>query len=162
MNPLWRSVWKNFYAEIIERYASSLSPSSSQAPSELRSLAVRPRRRGRKPKASTTFAKKVLAVVAKKEETKYVAQQLQQVVPMGQALITPAGFFNCLTPVTQGVGDFQRIGEKIQPVKACVDFSFNWTNDQSNNQDCIVNLWVVIAKGANSRVALPSVPVGQF
>lgn len=37
MNPLWRSVWKNFYAEIIERYASSLSPSSSQAPSELRS-----------------------------------------------------------------------------------------------------------------------------
>ena len=53
---------------------------------------VRPRRRGRKPKASTTFAKKVLAVVAKKEETKYVAQQLQQVVPMGQALITPAGF----------------------------------------------------------------------
>jgi len=100
--------------------------------------------------------------VAKKEETKYVAQQLQQVVPMTQALVTPAGFFNCLTPVTQGVGDFQRIGEKIQPVKACVDFSFNWTNEQSNNQDCIVNLWVVIAKGANSRVALPSVPVGEF
>jgi hypothetical protein len=26
MNPLWRSVWKNFYAEIIARYASSFSP----------------------------------------------------------------------------------------------------------------------------------------
>lgn len=108
------------------------------------------------------FAKKVLAVVKKQEETKYVSQQLQQTVAMGQALITPAGLFNCLTPVTQGTGDHQRIGEKISPVKAAVDFTFQWTNDQSNNQDVIVNLWVVKAKGADSRVALPSVPIGQF
>jgi len=114
------------------------------------------------PRAGSAFAKKVLAVVARKEETKYVSSQLQQQVPMGQALITPAGFFNCLNAVTQGVGDHQRIGEKIYPVKAAVDFSFNWTNDQSNNQDVVVNLWIVIAKGANSRVALPTVPVGQF
>lgn len=109
-----------------------------------------------------TFARRVLAVVRSKEETKYVSQQLQQTVAMGQALITPAGLFNCLTPLTQGVGDYQRIGERIQPVKACVDFSFHWTNEQSNNQDVVVNLWVVLAKGANSRAALPSVPVGQF
>lgn len=114
------------------------------------------------PKASGTFAKKVLAIVNRKEETKYVASQVQQLVAMGQALVTPAGLFNCLTPVTQGVGDYQRIGEKISPVKAAIDFSFNWTNEQSNNQDVVVNLWVVIAKGANSRAALPSVPVGQF
>jgi len=112
--------------------------------------------------ARTAFAKKVLNVVSKKEETKYVSQQLQQTVAMGQALITPAGLFNCLTPVGQGVGDFQRIGEKIQPVKACVDFSFHWTNDNSNNQDVIVNLWIVKAKGADSRVALPTVPIGEF
>lgn len=117
-------------------------------------------RRARRGKSS--FAKRVLAIVNRKEETKYVAQQLQQFVPMGQALVTPAGFFNCLTPTTQGVGDFQRIGEKISPVKACIDFSFNWTNENSNNQDVVVNLWIVIAKGANSRIALPSVPVGQF
>lgn len=116
----------------------------------------------RAPKASSAFARKVLAIVRRKEETKYVSAQLQQMVPMGQALVTPAGFFNCLTAVTQGVGDYQRVGEKISPVKAAIDFSFNWTNDQSNNQDVVVNLWVVIAKGANSRVALPSVPVGQF
>lgn len=109
-----------------------------------------------------TFTKKVLAVVAKKKETKYVASQVQQTVAMGQALITPAGFFNCLTPVTQGVQEFQRVGDKIQPVKAMVDFSFYWTNEQSNNQDVVVNLWIVTAKGANSRVALPSVPVGEL
>lgn len=113
-------------------------------------------------KASATFAKRVLAIVARKEETKYVSQQLQQQVAMGQALITPAGLFNCLTPLTQGVGDYQRIGEKVSPIKACIDFSFNWTNEQSNNQDVVVNLWILIAKGANSRVALPSVPVGQL
>lgn len=118
--------------------------------------------KGRTASGRTAFARKVLAVVAKKEETKYVSSQLQQQVPMGQALITPAGFFNCLNPVTQGVGDFQRIGEKIQPVKAAIDFSFNWTAENSNNQDVVVNLWIVIAKGANSRAALPSVPVGQL
>nr|WAE43163.1 MAG: replication associated protein [Cressdnaviricota sp.] len=36
MNPLWRSVWKNFYADIIERYASSLRPSCSESEGELR------------------------------------------------------------------------------------------------------------------------------
>jgi len=110
----------------------------------------------------SAFAKKVLNVVNKKEETKYVASQLQQQVPMGQALVTPAGFFNCLQAVTQGVGDYQRIGEKIMPVKAAIDFSFNWNNDNSNNQDVVVNLWIVLAKGANSRIALPTVPVGQM
>ena len=116
-------------------------------------------RRGKK---FSSFAKKVLAVVNRKEETKYVSQQIQQQVPMGQALVTPAGLFNCLASVTQGVGDYQRVGEKISPVRAAIDFSFNWTNDQSNNQDVVVNLWIVTAKGANSRVALPTVPVGEF
>lgn len=101
-------------------------------------------RRGKK---FSSFAKKVLAVVNRKEETKYVSQQIQQQVPMGQALVTPAGLFNCLASVTQGVGDYQRVGEKISPVRAAIDFSFNWTNDQSNNQDVVVNLWIVTAKG---------------
>lgn len=114
------------------------------------------------PKARKAFAKRVLAVVGRKQETKYVSSQVQQQVPMGQALITPAGFFNCLTPVGQGNGDFQRVGEKIQPVRACIDFSFNWNNDNSNNQDVVVNLWIVTAKGANSRIALPSVPIGEL
>lgn len=111
---------------------------------------------------NSAFASKVLRVINKKEETKYVSSQLQQMVPMGQALVTPAGFFNCLQATTQGVGDYQRIGEKITPVKAAIDFSFNWMNEQSNNQDVVVNLWIVLAKGANSRIALPTVPVGQF
>jgi len=119
-------------------------------------------KRSKVPKAGSSFAKKVLSIVNRKEETKYVSQQLQQTVAMGQALVTPAGLFNCLCPVTQGVGDFQRIGEKIQPVRAATDFSFHWTNEQSNNQDVVVNLWVVIAKGANSRAAIGSVPVGEF
>lgn len=104
----------------------------------------------------------MLAIVAKKEETKYVAQQLQQTVAMGQALATPAGFFNCLASITQGTGDYQRIGDSIAPVKACVDFSFHWTNEQSNNQDVVVNLVIVKAKGADSRAAINSVPVGEL
>lgn len=114
------------------------------------------------PKARKAFAKRVLAIVKKKQEIKYVSQQVQQTVAMGQALVTPAGLFNCLAPITQGNGDFQRVGEKIQPVRAATDFSFHWTNEQSNNQDVVVNLWVVMAKGANSRTAINSVPVGEF
>jgi len=121
--------------------------------------------KSRPKKAKGSFAQRVLAIVSRKEETKYVSQQLQQQVPMGQALITPAGFFNCLTPVGQAAGivsNNTRIGDKIQPVRAAVDFTFNWTPDNSNNQDVIVNLVIVWAKGANSRVALPQVPIGEF
>jgi len=112
--------------------------------------------------ARSAFAKKVLAVVARKEETKYVSAQLLQGVTIGQGFITPVDFKNCLTPLTQGVGDFQRIGEQVTPVKARVDFTFNWTNEQSNNQDVVVNLWIVTVKGYDSRGAIPNTPGGQF
>lgn len=104
----------------------------------------------------------MLAIVARKEETKYVAAQKQLGLAIGQALATPASLYGCLPPLTQGVGDFQRIGEKIQPVKAAVDFTFNWTTDNTNNQDVIVNLWIVLVKGFNSEVAYVNTPAGQF
>lgn len=118
------------------------------------------RKRVSRPKGA--FAKKVLAVVAKKEETKYVAEQKQLGLVVGQALSTPANLYGCLPAVSQGVGDFQRIGEKIQPVRARIDFTFNFTTDNSNNQDIIVNLWIVMVKGFNSEAAYILAPTKQF
>lgn len=110
----------------------------------------------------SAFAKKVLAVVKRNEETKYRAVIGQQSYIIGQALSTPAGLQKMLAPVAQGVGDFQRIGEKIQPVKARVDFTFNWTNDNQNNQDVVVNLWIVTIKGYNNYSAYATAPTKQF
>lgn len=73
------------------------------------------------------FAKKVLAVVSRQEETKYVANAYDAtgaVLPnlwYSQGNITAVGDYNPALPkLTQGEDDFQRIGNKIRPTSVAV------------------------------------------
>jgi len=113
----------------------------------------------------SAFAQKVMAIVNRNEETKYVAQLGQNSSVIGQALATPAALYPCLPKVAQSTAassDSTRIGDEIQPVKARVDFTFRWASDNVNNQDVVVNLWIVTIKGFNSFAAYASAPSGQF
>jgi len=113
----------------------------------------------------SAFAQKVMAIVNRNEETKYVAQLGQNSSVIGQALVTPAALYPCLPKVAQSTvagSTSTRIGDEIQPVRARVDFTFRWGNDNINNQDVVVNLWIVTIKGFNSFGAYASAPTGQF
>jgi len=115
----------------------------------------------RKPKR-TTFSKKVLAVLQKSEETKYVAESIIQASVVGQASATPGGFFRMIPNLGQGVQTNQRLGDQVAPQRLINRFIFNFPSDLQNNQDIIVNLWIVKVKGAGSQTAVAATIPGQF
>lgn len=117
----------------------------------------RRRRRGGK-----NLRKYILDVVKGTEETKYVAETIIQAWVVGQSAATPAGFFRLLPNLAQGTQDNQRIGDRIKPARLLNRFIFNWDSAVQNNQDVIVNLWIVRAKGAGSQTTVAGLLPNQF
>ena len=120
------------------------------------------KRKPRMPKATGAFAKKVLSVVARSEETKFSGDLSVDRTAVTNAGTTPADFDRILSRVTQGVAENQRIGDRIVPVKAHANFQFWFPSTNANNQNAIVNLWIVNVKGASTQAAVNAVPVANF
>lgn len=83
--------------------------------------------RRRAPRKMSSFARRVMRVVNRREETKYVANAYDaaggQLPTLWYAVgnINAVGDFNPALPkLTQGTDDYQRIGAKIQPVSVAV------------------------------------------
>lgn len=113
----------------------------------------------------SVFAKKVLAVVNKKEETKFSGDLVVDRAAVGQAGTTPAQFIRLLSRVAQSTATASnntRIGDRIIPVVARANFAFWFPSTNANNQNAIVNLWIVSAKGATTAAAVNALPVDQF
>lgn len=123
----------------------------------------RPRRRvARKSKAvPKTFAKKVSAVLARREETKYVAEDIWASQAVFSSQATPASLYRMLPRLTQGTGDDQRIGDVIHPVRAR-SFIHYRLNATSNQFDATVNLIILQAKGAHTASAVAALPNDQL
>lgn len=112
-------------------------------------------------KSSKSFAKRVLAIVKRKEETKYVAENILPApvaVPAGQT--TPLNLARMFPRLGQGVGDFQRVGDSVQPTRATAI----WTiyTGTPNLMDMVVNLVVLTVKGATTDVAVAALPGGDL
>ena len=110
------------------------------------------KKRSAAPKASSKFAKKVLAVVNRKEETKYVSKQLGGANIPG-TLVVPGNLVPCIPQLTQGVGSFQRIGQKINMARGRVDFQIYLipaAGAQYPTQDVWVKIFLLNSKQAKS------------
>lgn len=144
MNPKWKRRNPNTPARRAKR---ALALKMAQVP---------------KYRASGALQVAVKKVLRSAQETKYVAETITQAFVVGQASATPGGFFRLVPNLAQGVQDNQRVGDKITPAKLVNKFIFNFDSSVQNNQDIIVNLWIVKAKGASSQTTLAGVLPGQF
>jgi len=115
----------------------------------------------------SAFAKKVMSVVKRNEETKYVAETITQVpggpptflVPSFQ--VAPLNLSRMIPNLTQGPGEHQRIGDVVSPTR--INCMWNlFLGNSGNAVDITLNIVIVSVKGANSQLALPGIPVGQF
>lgn len=109
----------------------------------------------------TAFAQKVLAVVNRKDETKYVAENLfgaPLLVPASQ--ITPVNLARMFPRLAQGNGDHQRVGDEVQPLRATAIWQFYAAT--TNVFDITLNLVVLTVKGAQTDVAVAALPGGDL
>jgi len=125
----------------------------------------------KKPRKARKAAKKPLekqitavvkAVEKRSLETKYCASNRTDNQPVTATASTPAQFIVLSTPVTQGTDDHQRIGDVIEPVVCKAYFTFYFGTTSQNNEDLIVNFWVVRSKSAKGAQQVGTLTGGNF
>jgi len=102
-----------------------------------------------------------MTVVKRNEETKYVSAITLLNQSITSAATTPANFLGLLPPLSQGTGDYQRIGDKVNPVFARSVFTY-YLNNSNVTFDVTMHLVIVMVKGAGTAAAVASVPAGQW
>ena len=113
-------------------------------------------------KASPAFAKKVLAVLEKKAEKKYIAANtggVGGVSGVTDNLLVPTGLVPLIPKLGQGTQSNQRIGQKISNAHGRVDFQFFFISNGSGaypSNDVYVRVYKLESKSAKSygQVAL--------
>lgn len=112
-----------------------------------------------RPRPSPQFAKNVLAVVNRKEETKYVAQQLA-VADVPDTLIVPTNLQACIPDLLQGTKSSERIGQKVSGVNGRVDFTFvlnpGTTSENTASHDVYVRIFLIRSKSVKDSSKISS------
>lgn len=126
-----------------------------------RKPAFRRRRLARKPLVKT-IARVVKAVERKQMETKYVARNVTDSKVIGATAATPADFVPLTTLLTQGIDDHQRIGDSVRPIVCKAHFTFYFDTTTQNNQDLLVNFWIVRSRSAKGPQQVSSLTGGNF
>jgi len=107
--------------------------------------------------------KKVVKQEARRElETKYCASNVVDNQAIGATAVTPGGFYPITVPILPGTGDNQRIGDSVRPIVCKAHFTFYFNTDTTNNQDLLVNFWVVRSKSAKAPQQVASLTGGNF
>jgi len=130
-------------------------------PKFLKKKRVAKKKMAKKPLVKTI--KRVVKAEARRElETKYCAVDATFASPVLQAVTTPANFLNLTIPITQGTNDNQRIGDSIRPIVCKAHFTFYFNTDTTNNQDLLVNFWIVRSKSAKAPQQIASLTGGNL
>jgi len=111
----------------------------------------------------SAFAQKVLAVVNHNEETKMVANNIiTPAIAVPGAQTTPANLARMLPRLTQGTGDYQRVGDMINPLSCRTYFTVFPADTTLNLYDITVNIAIVRVKGAATDLAVAATPGADF
>jgi len=116
---------------------------------------------------NSIFAKKVMSVVKRKEETKYVAEYIAQNLGVTAGAVVPANLNRMLVPVAQGTADNQRIGDKINPIRAVTRITVHFQSTPTGAtsgpcSDLEVNCLVLAVKGARTAATVALTPAGSL
>jgi len=122
---------------------------------------MRKRPAARKPLV-TTVTRVVKAVNRRQLETKYVARNGTDNQAVSATAATPAQFVPITTLVTQGTDDHQRIGDSIRPIVCKAHFTFYFGTSSQNNEDLLVNFWIVRSRSAKGPQQVASLTGGNF
>lgn len=122
---------------------------------------ARKRPAARKPLVRTV-TRVVRAVNRREMETKYCARNGTDAQAVTATATTPGQFVPITTLVTQGIDDHQRIGDSIRPIVCKAHFTFYFGTSSQNNEDLLVNFWIVRSRSAKGPQQVASLTGGNF
>ena len=108
-----------------------------------------------------TFAKKVLAVVNRESETKYVRETILDSMQSGYVnfnsyIDSTTDWYRCIPVISPGVTSGQKVGKVFNPMRCTLHLNFKFDNADQYTRDIMVVLYVLSSKTqknyANSAV----------
>lgn len=123
----------------------------------------KPRRKASKTaKPGKQFARKVLAVVEKKIETKYVADDIQKAVPVDCNIVIPADLVFAAPSLTEGVGSWQRVGQRISNIRGKTHFNFSIPYNYSASTNWVVRVYMLTSRQVKSFAQVSALPANSL
>jgi len=104
------------------------------------------RNRRTRRRAPNTFAKKVLAIVNRQEETKYQRETIEANVKHNSQISNNNDWYRCLPKVIVGTNAAQRIGDVIKPVSCKLHVQCRFNTDEKLTRDIYVVFYLVTSK----------------
>lgn len=107
------------------------------------------------PKVSAPLRSAIKAIAKAELETKYSGETILNNTLVQAGASVPGGLIRMLPGVAGGTGDNERIGDKIEPVRAITRWVVHFKNNVSNTfEDLQYNLLVLQVKGAKTATAV--------
>lgn len=131
------------------------------------------KRRGRKAMRKSSVAKvsrplrRAIKAVAKSQmETKYRAEYIDQNLGVTAGTAVPAGLRRMLPSINQGAGDSDRVGDRIEPMRAktmvTVHFQATPSGGAGAFSDVDVHIVFLAVKGARTSNTVGATPAGTL
>ena len=131
------------------------------------------KRRGRKAMRKSSVAKvsqplrRAIKAVAKSQmETKYRAEYIDQNLGVTAGTAVPAGLRRMLPSINQGAGDSDRVGDRIEPMRAktmvTVHFQATPSGGAGAFSDVDVHIIFLAVKGARAPTTVGATPAGTL
>lgn len=115
---------------------------------------------------NSAFAKKVLKVVARKEETKFVSEYIVQNQLVTAGASVPGNLNRMIVAVAQGTADNERIGDRINPIRAVTRITVHFQATPSGStgpfSDVEVHCLVLAVKGARTSATVALTPANTL
>lgn len=116
------------------------------------------RRAAVKARSGGKIAQVVKTVLARNMETKYVAEDIFGPVLLPAGTTTPANLFRLVPRLGSGNGDFQRVGDRVKPIRLTTYIPVHYNAANTNFQDVTVHVVILTVKGAQTGLAVNQVP----
>lgn len=112
-------------------------------------------KKGGKAKVSRPLRNAIKSVAKSQIETKYVGDYIVATRQITAGASVPANLYGMLPQLTQGLGDSQRVGDKIEPIGCRATWTVYFKSQAAIDfQDLQYNLLVLTAKSAKTAAAL--------
>jgi len=109
-----------------------------------------------------TITKVVKAVERRALETKYCASNAVDNRAVNATESTPGGFIPLTIPIAPGTADNQRVGDSVRPIVCKAHFTFYFDTTTTNNQDLLVNMWIVRSKSVKGIANVANLTGGNL
>jgi len=119
-------------------------------------------RKARLSKAVTKAVKKIVIDTAGTPEQKYVADQEREALNVPVSVAIPSSLVSALPPLSEGMGSYQRVGQRVSKVRGATHFSFSLNNAYLGSANWAVRVYMLTSKQVKSYTKISSLSAGSL